>query len=177
MLTSIVSNEGIYADFEVDEQTYLRSIHNRAATAGQERRIPVQLTLPGDDHVYAGNIESFDNKIDVSSGTIRARARFANSDGALVPGMFVTVRMGDAVNSKVLLVPEDAVQNDQSKRFVYVVGHDGKAMFREIRLGQEVDGRRIVTAGLRAGDRIIVDGVQRVQPGAAVEPHQQVAAR
>ncbi|MEJ0042218.1 MAG: efflux RND transporter periplasmic adaptor subunit [Rhizomicrobium sp.] len=177
VLTSIVSNDGIYADFEVDEQTYLRSIHNRAVTAGQEQRIPVQLTLQGDDHVYTGNIESFDNKIDVSTGTIRARARFANTDGALVPGMFVTVRMGDAVNSKVLLVPEDAVQNDQSKRFVYVVGNDGKAMFREIRLGQEVDGRRIVTAGLHAGDRIIVDGVQRVQPGAAVDARRQVAVR
>ncbi len=178
ILTSIVSNEGIYADFEVDEQTYLRSIHNRAATAGQEQRIPVQLTLQGDDHVYNGNIESFDNKIAVSTGTIRARARFANTDGALVPGMFVTVRMGDAVNSKVLLVPEDAVQSDQSKRYVYIVGNDGKAMFREIRLGQEVDGRRIVTAGLHAGDRVIVDGVQRVQPGALVDSRpQQVAAR
>ena len=177
LLTSIVSDDGIYADFEVDEQTYLRSIHQHATTAGQEQRIPVQLTLQGDDHVYNGNIESFDNKIDVSSGTIRARARFANTDGALVPGMFVTVRMGDASNSKVLLVPEDAVQNDQSKRYVYVVGRDNKADFREIALGQEVDGRRIVTAGLKPGERIVVDGLQRVQPGAVVEPHQQVAAR
>ena len=177
ILTSIVSNDGIYADFEVDEQTYMRSIHNQAVNAGQEQRIPVQLTIPGDDHVYAGNIESFDNKIDVATGTIRARARFANTDGALVPGMFATVRLGDAADSKVLLVPEDAVQNDQSKRYVYVVGADNKAVFREIQLGQEVEGRRIVTAGLNAGDRIVVDGLQRVVPGAEVEAHRQVAAR
>ncbi|HEY0106571.1 MAG TPA: efflux RND transporter periplasmic adaptor subunit [Rhizomicrobium sp.] len=177
VLTSIVANDSIYADFEVDEQTYLRSVHQHAVNAGQEQRIPVQLTIQGDNRVYAGNIESFDNKIDVSTGTIRARARFANADGALVPGMFVTVRLGDATNSEVLLVPEDAVQNDQSKRFVYVVGPDRKADFREVELGQEVEGRRIVTAGLHAGDRIIVDGLQRVQPGAVVDAHQQVAAR
>ncbi|MEI9992741.1 MAG: efflux RND transporter periplasmic adaptor subunit [Rhizomicrobium sp.] len=177
LLTSIVASDSIYADFEVDEQTYLRSIHQNASTAGQEQRLPVQLTIQGDDRVYSGNIESFDNKIDVSSGTIRARARFANTDGALVPGMFVTVRLGDATNRKVLLVPEDAVQNDQSKRYVYVVGTDHKADFREIELGRTVGGRRIVTAGLHAGDRIIVDGLQRVLPGAVVDPRQQVAAR
>jgi multidrug efflux system membrane fusion protein len=177
ILTSIVSSDGIYADFEVDEQTYLRSIHQHAATAGQEQRIPVQLTLQGDDRVYTGTIESFDNKINVSTGTIRARARFANADGALVSGMFATVRLADAVNSKVLLVPEDAIQNDQSKRFVYTVGKDNKAAFREVALGQDVGGRRIVLAGLHAGDRIIIDGLHRVQPGAVVDARQQVAAR
>ncbi len=94
LLTSIVANDSVYADFEVDEQTYLRSIHARAATTGQQQRIPVQLTLQGDNRVYSGTIESFDNKIDVSTGTIRARARFANTDGALVPGMFVTRAAG-----------------------------------------------------------------------------------
>lgn len=177
LLTSIVSNDGIYADFEVDEQTYLHSIHQHASTPGEEQHIPVQLVLQGDDHVYSGTIESFDNKINVTTGTIRARARFANADGALVPGMFATVRLGDAVNSKVILVPEDAVQSDQSKRFVYTVGRDGKAAYREIALGQEVGGRRIVTAGLSKGDRVIVDGVQRIQPGAPVEVHQQLASR
>jgi multidrug efflux system membrane fusion protein len=178
LLTSIVSKDDIYADFEVDEQTYLRSVHHQAATAGQEQHIPVQLILQGDDHAYAGTIESFDNKIDTATGTIRARARFANTDGALMPGMFATVRMGDAVNSRVILVPDDAIQNDQSKRFVYVVGRDGKAAYREIALGQEVGNRRIVTSGLEAGDQVIVDGIQRVQPGALVDAHpQQLAAR
>jgi multidrug efflux system membrane fusion protein len=170
LLTSIVSNDGIYADFDVDEQTYLQSIRAHAATIGQEQRIPVQLSLQGDKgHVYPGTIESFDNKIATGTGTIRARARFANTDGALIPGMFVTVRLANAIDSKVLLVPDEAVQNDQSKRYVYVVGADRKAVFREIALGQEVEGRRIVTAGLRPGERIIVDGLQRVQPGAVVD--------
>lgn len=178
LLTSIVANNEIYADFEVDEQTYLRSIHQHAATAGQEQHIPVQLILQGDNRVYSGMIESFDNKIDTATGTIRARARFANTDGALVAGMFATVRLGDAVNSRVILVPEDAIQNDQSKRYVYVVGRDGKADYREIALGQEVGNRRIVTSGLNTGDRVIVDGVQKVQPDAPVDAHvRQLAAR
>jgi membrane fusion protein, multidrug efflux system len=177
LLTSVVSNGEIYADFEVDEQTYLRSVHQHAATAGQEQHIPVQLVLQGDDRTYSGTIESFDNKIDTATGTIRARARFANTDGVLVPGMFATVRLGDAVNGKVILVPEDAIQNDQSKRFVYVVGRDGKAAYRAIALGQEVGNSRIVTSGLSSGDRVVIDGIQRVQPGAPVEAHLQVAAR
>src|SRR6202000_2165948 len=168
LLTSIVSKDEIYADFEVDEQTYLRSIHQHAATNGQEQRIPVQLILQGDNRAYAGTIESFDNKIDTATGTIRARARFANTDSALVPGMFVTVRLASAVNSKVLLVAEDAVGSDQSKRFVYVVGPGNKAVFREITLGQSVNGERVVTSGLKPGERVILDGLQRVMPGGQV---------
>ena len=168
LLTSIVSDDGIYADFEVDEQTYLRSIHDHATTAGQEQHIPVALTVQGDDHTYEGTIESFDNRISTGTGTIRARARFANADRSLVPGMFATVRLAGASDSRVLLVPEDAVGNDQSKRFVYVVGQGNKALFREVALGQSVGGERVVLSGLKSGERIVVDGLQRLQPGAVV---------
>jgi multidrug efflux system membrane fusion protein len=172
LLTSIVSDDGIYADFEVDEQTYVRSVHSHATTAGQEEKIPVAMAVQGDSgHVYNGAIESFDNRIDTSTGTIRARARFANEDGALVPGMFVSVKLASATDSNVMLVPEDAVGNDQSKRFVFVVGNDRKAAFREVTLGQDVDGNRVVLSGLRPGEEIIVDGLAHVQPGAVVSPH------
>jgi len=172
LLTTIVSNDGIYADFEVDEQTYLRSVRAHAATVAQEQKLPVQLTLQGDAaHVYDGMIESFDNKIETGTGTIRARARFANTDGALVPGMFVSVRLWAAEPSKTILVPDDAIGSDQSKRFVFVVTPTHKADYREVALGQEMDGKRVVLSGLRSGEKIIVDGVQRVQPGAPVEPH------
>jgi len=172
LLTTIVSNDGIYADFDVDEQTYLRSVRAHAATLDQEQKLPVQLTVQGDaTHVYDGTIESFDNKIETGTGTIRARARFANADGALVPGMFVSVRLWAAEPSKTILVPEDAISSDQSKRYVFVVTPSRKADYREVALGQEMDGERVVLSGLRSGEKIIVDGVQRVQPGAAVEPH------
>ena len=179
LLTTIVSNDGIYADFDVDEQTYLENVRAHAKTAAQEDKIPVELTVQGDNgHVYKGTIESFDNKINTGTGTIRARARFANEDGSLMPGMFVSVKLASAADSKVILVPEDAIGNDQSKRFVFVVGRDHKASFREVALGGEVGGDRVVTSGLHTGEHIIVDGLQKVQPGAAVsERFAKYAAR
>jgi multidrug efflux system membrane fusion protein len=172
LLTTIVSNDGIYADFDVDEQTYLENVRNHAKTSDQESKIPVELTVQGDNgHVYKGSIESFDNKISTGTGTIRARARFANEDGALIPGMFVSVKLASAADSKVVLVPEDAIGNDQSKRFVFVVGGDHKASFREVALGGEVGSERVVTSGLKSGEHIIVDGLQKVQPGAVVAEH------
>jgi multidrug efflux system membrane fusion protein len=181
LLTSIVSRDGIYADFDVDEQTYIRNIHDHAQSQDQQQKIPVELTLQGDGgNVYHGFIESFDNRINTGSGTIRARARFENADGALVPGMFVSVRLADAADSKVLLVPERAIGTDQSKKFLFVADKDSKAAFREVTLGQSVDGNRVVLSGLQPGERVIVDGVQHIAPGAPVqvqEIQQSVAAR
>jgi multidrug efflux system membrane fusion protein len=168
LLASIVSNDGVYADFDVDEQTYLSSVRNH------DKAIPVDLTVQGDNRSYHGTVESFDNHISSGSGTIRARARFANDDGALVPGMFVSVRMGGGVVNNALLVPETAIGNDQSKRFVFVVGNGDKAEYRPVTLGSEVDGRRVVTTGLKAGDQVILNGLQKLAPGAPVAP--QLAA-
>lgn len=169
VLTSIVSHDGIYADFEVDEQTYMKTIHANADTQAKEQKIPVELTIQGDEgHPYKGTIYSFDNHIDTGSGTIRARARFTNEDGRLMPGMFVSVKLGSN-NSNALLVPEGAIGNDQSKKFVYVVGANNRVAYREVTLGQKVDGRRIVLSGLHAGERVIIDGMQQVKPDMAVE--------
>ena len=170
LLTSIVSDDGIYADFDVDEQTYIRNIHAHAGTQAAEQKIPVELTLSGNSgQSYKGFIQSFDNRISTGSGTIRARARFENADGALVPGMFVSVRLANAEDSSVLLVPERAIGTDQSKKFLFVVDKDGKAAFREITLGESVDGQRVVRSGLRVGERVIVDGIQHIAPGALVQ--------
>jgi multidrug efflux system membrane fusion protein len=169
LLTSIVSNDGIYADFEVDEQTYMKSIHDRAHTQDTERRIPVELTVQGDTRSYQGTIYSFDNRIDASSGTIRARAKFANRDGSLVPGMFVSVRLASSTSSAALLVPERAIGNDQNKKFVYVVGDDDKVAYHEVTLGEQVGSERIVSAGLQPGARVIVDGLQHVRPDVTVQ--------
>jgi len=171
LLTSIVSNDGIYADFDVDEQTYLNAVRAHATTAAGEKHIPVELTIPGDTgHSYDGTIESFDNQISTGTGTIRARARFANEDGTLVPGMFVSVRLAAARNSDAILVPQAALGSDQSKRFVFVVDRGNHADYRAVTLGAEVGGEQVVKSGLHDGDRIIVSGLQKVQPGALVDP-------
>jgi multidrug efflux system membrane fusion protein len=82
--------------------------------------------------------------------------------------MFVSVKLASAADSKVILVPEDAIGNDQSKRFVFVVDRNNKAEYRPVTLGAEVDGQRVVTTGLKSGDDVILDGLQRLGPGAAV---------
>ncbi len=169
LLASIVSDNGVYADFEVDEQTYLGSVRDRAP----DQPIAIELTVRGDSQAktYHGVIQSFDNHINSGSGTIRARARFDNQDSSLVPGMFVSVRMGGGTLANTLLVPETAIGNDQSKRFVLVVGQGDKAEYREVALGATVDDSRVVTSGLKAGDRVILDGLQKLAPGAPVAPH------
>jgi multidrug efflux system membrane fusion protein len=171
LLTTVVGNGSIYVDFDVDEQTYVESIRGTANGRDDERRIPVELTLAGDSgRVYQGHIHSFDNRIDVATGTIRARAKFDNSDGALIPGMFVAVRLASAAERDVLLIPERAIGFDQSKKFVFVVGDDNKVAYREVELGKPVQGQRVALKGLQAGDRVIVDGVQKVRPNAVVDP-------
>jgi membrane fusion protein, multidrug efflux system len=179
LLASIVSDNGVYADFEVDEQTYLNIVRDHARTPDQQRAIPVDLTVQGDAQArtYHGTIESFDNRINSGSGTIRARARFANQDGSLVPGMFVSVRMGGGTLGDALLVPEVAIGNDQSKRFVYVVGSGDKAEYREVTLGAAMDGERVIASGLKPGDRVILDGLQKLAPGSAVAPQDLKVAR
>jgi multidrug efflux system membrane fusion protein len=174
VLTSIVSDNGAYADFEVDEQTYLNNVRNYGLSQEEQQKIPVDVVVRGNgDRVYRGHIYSFDNRIDSSSGSIRARARFDNTDGGLIAGMFVSVRMGSGAINDALLVPESAIGNDQSKRFVFVVGDGNKAEYRNVALGPQVDGNRIVLDGLKAGDRVILDHLQRLAPGAPIVPQME----
>lgn len=176
LLTTIVASQSLYADFEVDEQTYVESVRGAANRREDERRIAVELSLPGElSRVYRGTIYTFDNRIDVASGTIRARAKFDNFDGGLVPGMFVTVRLADRAEREALLVPERAVGFDQSKKYVYVVGADNKVAYREVALGKQVRSQRIVLKGVQPGERVIVDGIQHVRPSIVVDAKEEAA--
>ncbi len=171
VLTSIVSNNGIYADFDVDEQTYLTSVRSRTSTRKEEHTIPVELIVPGDEgHPYEGHIDSFDNHIDTATGTIRARALFANADSSLVPGMFVSVKMAGNGAQNAIVIPERAISDDQSKKYVLIVDADSKVAYRGVTVGPEVgEGLRVVSSGLNPGDRVIVDGLQHVRPGMRVQ--------
>ena len=171
VLTSIVAHDAVYADFDVDERTYLEALRGSHGQAQGEKSIPVRLKLRGDDKTkYEGHILAFDNKISGTSGTIRARALFPNTDNTLIPGMFASVQMGLNASEGSILVPERAIGTDQDKRYVYVVGDGNKVIYREVTLGSSMEQQRIVLSGLAAGEKIIVDGVQHVQPGAVVEP-------
>jgi membrane fusion protein, multidrug efflux system len=172
LLTTIVSDQSIYADFEVDEQTFVESIRGYAVGNDRngERRIPVLLSVQEDpERIYRGTIYTFDNRIDVSSGTIRARAKFDNADRMLIPGMYVSIKLADGPERDRLLVPDSAIGFDQSKQFVYVVGDGNKVTYRQVELGKQVGTQRIALAGLRPGDRVIVDGIQHVRPDLVVD--------
>lgn len=172
-LTTIVSTAPIYASFEVDERSFLRyasSTLARTGTTGAES-IPIFLGLADESgHPHRGQLEFVDNRIDPQSGTILLRAVFDNDDGRLKPGMYARLKIGGAGPEQAVLVADRAVGTDQDKRFVLVVGDDDRLAWREVKLGPIVDGMRVVREGLAAGERIVVNGLQRVRPGMRVAP-------
>ena len=180
VLTTLVSVSPIYASFDADEQIVTRALSELPAGASaraQIEKIPVQMGTVADTATpVAGHLQLVDNQVDAKSGTVRVRAVFDNADGALMPGQFAHLRMGQVKADSALLINERAVGTDQSKKFVMVVGPDDKATYREVTLGANVDGLRIVTSGLKANERVVVNGLQRVRPGSLIAP-QMVAMK
>jgi multidrug efflux system membrane fusion protein len=173
MLTTLVSVNPIYASFNADEQVVTRALRTLAEEGAPSEidRIPVQMgTGASDGTPYKGRMQLIDNQVDTKSGTVRVRAVFDNADGRLIPGQFARLLMGQPKAEPALLISERAVGTDQNKKFVMVVSPDNKAEYREVALGVSVDGMRMVTGGLHAGERIVVKGLQRVRPGAVVAP-------
>lgn len=171
VLTSLVSVNPIYASFDADEEVVLRALNSIAdgsGTRGNLDRIPVEMTTSGGT-TAKGHIQLIDNQVNGQSGTIRVRAVFRNDDGRLIPGQFARLRMGQPQQQTLVMVDERAIGTDQDKKFVMVVGDDNRAVYRAIMLGGTVDGLRIVTSGLKAGDRVVVNGLQRVRPGALLK--------
>ena len=174
VLTTLVSVSPIYASFDADEQIVSRALKDTSTASGARTsldQIPVQMgTAAIDGTPFEGKLQLIDNQVDARSGTVRVRAAFDNKDGALIPGQFARVRMSHAHSSQVMLVSERAIGTDQSKKFVLVVNADNKAEYREVTLGAPANGLRVVSAGLKPGERVIVNGLQHVRPGATVAP-------
>ena len=169
ILTRIVAISPIYASFEVDEQNFLN--HIQRVPADKLTTIPVEIGLANQsDTPYKGHVQAFDNQLNVGSGTIRVRAVYQNENGELVPGLFARVRMGSADSAPTILINEKAIGTDQSKKFVFVVGAGNKAEYREVTLGQDVDGLKVIKTGLKPGEKIVVNGLMRVRPGAPITP-------
>jgi membrane fusion protein, multidrug efflux system len=171
LLTSLVSVNPIYASFDADEDVVLRALNSIADTSGKRGnldQIPVEMSTSSGTTVK-GQIQLIDNQVNGQSGTIRVRATFKNEDGRLIPGQFARVRMGQPRAQTLVMVDERAIGTDQDKKFVMVVGADNRALYRSITLGGSVEGLRIVTSGLQSGDRVVVNGLQRVRPGALLK--------
>ncbi len=167
LLTTLVSVSPMYASFEVDEQTYLQYL-------GRDRgsKVAVSLGLANETgYSRDGVVTSVDNRLNTSSGTIRVRASFDNADGALVPGLYARVKVGGGAPRAAILVDDAAIGTDQAKKYVLVVDSANKVEYREIQLGALHEGLRVVTGGLKSGERIVVNGAQRARPNDTVRPH------
>jgi RND family efflux transporter MFP subunit len=180
LLTSIVSLDPIYVYFDMDEATYLKN--NRLYFEGKrpssrENPNPVQVTLTGETKPsHDGKVDFLDNRLDVSTGTLRGRAVIPNKDFSILPGQFGRVRLIGSAPYEALLLPDTAVATDQSRKIVFVVKDDDTVEAKPVVLGPLDEGLRVIREGLKPDDRVIVDGLQRARVGAKVSPHAASAA-
>ena len=166
VLTTVVSSAPIHFVFDGSEAVLLK--YQRQARQGAA---PIQVRLQDETtFTRAGTLDFTDNAVDTASGVIRLRAVIPNADGFLKPGMFGQARLAGAGTYEAMLVPDAAIAPAQARRIVYVVAADGSVAPRPVQLGPLVDGLRVVRSGLERTDRVIINGVQRIQaPGMKVQ--------
>src|SRR5437879_1309703 len=175
LLTSIVTLDPIYIYFDVDESTYLKN--NKLWFEGRrpssrDTSNPVQVTLTGETKPsHDGKMDFLDNRLDVSTGTLRSRAVIPNKDLSILPGQFGRVRLIGSSPYEALLLPDTAIATDQSRKIVFVVKDDNTVEAKPVTLGPLDEGLRVISEALKADDRVIVDGLQRARVGAKVSPH------
>jgi len=172
ILTRLVSLSPIYASFEADEQIVsgiLAELPEGVNARNFLDRVPVQMDVAGHPDIK-GKLQLVDNSVDPASGTIRVRAVFDNANGALMPGQFARLSLGQSKTEDAVLVNERAIGTDQNKKYVMVVKPDNTTEYREVTVGMKSDGLRVVTSGLKAQERIVVNGLQRIRPGSLVAP-------
>jgi membrane fusion protein, multidrug efflux system len=175
LLTTIVSLDPIYIYFDVDETTYLKN--NKLWFEGKrpssrDTPNPVEVALTGQTKPsHDGKMDFLDNRLDVSTGTLRSRAVVPNKDLSILPGQFGRVRLIGSSPYEALLIPDTAIATDQSRKIFFVVKEDDTVEARPVVLGPLDDGLRVIREGLKAEDRVIVDGIQRARVGAKVSPH------
>jgi multidrug efflux system membrane fusion protein len=174
-LTTLVSIDPIYASFDANEELVERILAELPSESGAPDigQVPVEVGTLAGGPLIRGKLQLVDNEVNAASGTIRVRAVLDNPGGRLTPGQFVRVRMGQPKAVERLVISERAVGTDQDKKFVYVVDAANTVAYRQVELGTVVDGMRIVDKGLNPGDRIVVNGLQRIRPGAVVAPQDE----
>jgi RND family efflux transporter MFP subunit len=176
LLAVIVSTDPIRLEFTFDEASLLR--YERLARGGGTglAGMPVRLRLIDEEHFsHPGRMDFVNNVIDRATGTIRARAQFANADGLFTPGMFARVQVPGSAPYQALLLPDAAVATEQSRKYVLVVNADDVVTQRYVTLGDIVDGLRVIKSGIAGDDRVIVAGLMRARAGSKVTPQEQGA--
>jgi multidrug efflux system membrane fusion protein len=190
LLTTVVSDDPIYAYFDTDEATYLKFAQeeqaarrvpvnravdghpaaNGAAAVNGAAPSPVFMGLVGEQgYPHQGRLDFIDNQVDARSSTIHVRAVFDNKDGRFTPGLFARIKLVANDSYDAILIDERAVSNDLGKKFVLVLKPDDTLEYRAVTLGTRIDGLRVVEEGLRPADTIVVNGLQHVAAGAKVQ--------
>ncbi|MBU1332633.1 MAG: efflux RND transporter periplasmic adaptor subunit [Gammaproteobacteria bacterium] len=171
-LTRVVSTNLVYAYFDADERVFLKYLE-MARSAGQDARVasPVYLGLSSEDGFpHLGQLDFLDNQVNPLTGTIRGRAVFDNREGRFTPGLYVRLQLVGSQRYNATLIQEAAVGTDLGKKFVLVLAADNSVSYRTVELGPKLEGLRIVRSGLKKGEQILVNGLQRARPGATVDP-------
>jgi len=179
LLTTVVSDDPIYAYFDTDEATYLRFVRQErgdrtpprsaAGHGSSPSASPVFMGLVGEQgYPHQGLLDFIDNQVDARSSTIRVRAVFDNKDGRFTPGLFARIKLVANDSYNAILIDERAVGNDLGKKFVLVLKPDSTLEYRPVTLGTRIDGLRVVEEGLQPADTIVVNGLQHVMAGAKV---------
>jgi RND family efflux transporter MFP subunit len=173
-LTTIVTIDPIYAYFDEDERTMLRVrrlIRDGKVKSIRDAKISVLLGLADEEGFpHEGVVNFVDNRVDLSTGTLRLRGVFPNPKRILSPGMFVRIRVPIGDPHPSLLISEQALGSDQGQKFVYVVNKQNEVSYRRVEVGMLQDGLRVIQKGLAAGERVVVSGLQRIRPGIKIEP-------
>ena len=174
LLTSIVSLDPIYAYFDMDEATYIRNSRlwfEGKRPSSRDTPNPVQVVLNGETKPsHEGTMNFLDNRLDQSTGTLRGRASVPNQDLSILPGQFARLRIIGSAPYEALLLPDVAIASDQSRKIVFVVKDDNTVEAKPVVLGPLDEGLRVIREGLKADDKVIVDGLQRARVGAKVTP-------
>lgn len=176
VLTSVVSLDPIYVAFEGDEQSFLKYAALARNGSRNSSRTPISLGLSdeGDKYPYAGYVDFVDNQLNPETGTIRIRAIVSNKDRRFTPGLYARVKLVGSGQYNATLIQDRAVGTDQDKKFVMVLGADSTVTYRAVKLGRMVNGLRIVQDGIKPGEQIVINGLQRIRTGskvlASVEP-------
>ena len=179
VLSTVVSQNPVYVYFDADEQSLLRSRQQKATNgSGGAGAAQVRIGLANEDGFpHTGQVGFTDNRLDPQTGTLTVRATLTNDQGLFTPGMFARVQMQGRSDFQAVLIDDKAVLTDQDRKYAYVVGEGGRAERRELKLGRMFEGRRIVEAGLQAGDQLVVAGMQRIYyPGMPLATKPQAEA-
>lgn len=174
LLTTVVKADPVYVYADVDEATFLR--YQRLSSEGKSTHLTdkptvAEMQLEGEaGYPHKGHIESFDNRIQGTTGSILVRAEFENKDGSLRPGTFVRMRLPAGPAYQGLLVSEEAIGTDQGRKFVLTVGKDNMTEYKPVELGPLVGDKRVLRSGVTKEDNVIVNGLAKVRPGMPVSP-------